>query len=211
MTAESKHIYLISIGTGINKYIPSYDESCSVPSRDDFYFLVLPHKYIDLKGKRFVFRFKHIKTAADEKKLRSYDVFATAPGHLLVVNNSIMDCLKHLIDKDIQVLPAEIYTCNGQVNGYHLVEVINTVHGVDKEHSTYSSYTGFLDKLVPKDEDFMEGHEIAREDEQKGNIYIIPKLREDILKTKKGKLKGIDIWTAKEYWEADHNIATCPY
>jgi hypothetical protein len=58
-----------------------------------------------------------------------------------------------------------IRTANGIVKGYHLIDVINVVYGVDKERSTYHDYESFksLDKLVPKDEDFMEGHELARE------------------------------------------------
>ncbi|HBC71373.1 MAG TPA: hypothetical protein DCZ38_01130, partial [Coxiellaceae bacterium] len=130
------------------------------------------------------------------------------------VNDAIMNCMSHLVDKDIQVLPAEIYTQNGLVEGFHLIDVIAVVQGVDQQRSTYYTYNDgdkSLDKLVPKNEDFMEGHEIAREFEQKGNIYIIPSLREKILKTKKGKLKGIDLWTAKEDWEAGHNIERCPY
>ena len=57
----------------------------------------------------------------------------------------------------------------------------------------------------------MEGHEMACEEEQKTNIYIIPSLREKLLKSKKGKLKGLELRTTKEDWEAGHNIEKCPY
>jgi len=211
MTEETKHIYLISAGT-IEKYTPIYDDIHSIPSGKYYDVIDYGHgKVNDVKEKRLVFELEKVKTAADEKKLRSYDLLRAGPGMFIFVNDAIMNCMSHLVDKDIQVLPAEIYTQNGLVEGYHLIDVIAVVNGVDKELSTYSKFTGFLDKLVPKNEDFMEGHEMAREKAQLGNIYVIPSLREKILKTKKGKLKGIDLWTTKEDWEAGHNIERCPY
>jgi hypothetical protein len=212
MTEETKHIYLFCAFGGVEKYTPMYDEVRSIPPGGYYDVTDYGHGRVsDIKGKHFVFDCEKVKTEVDEKKLRSYDLLNAGPGKFIFINDLIMDCLKHLINKDIQLIPAKIYTKNRIVEGYHLIDIVNTVHGVDKERSTYSKFTGYLDKLVPKNEDFMEGHELAREDELNGKIYIIPALREKILKAKKGKLKGLEILTTKEYWDGGHNTEKWPY
>lgn len=212
MTEETRHIYLFLPFGGADKYTPYYNDDKSVPSYMEFYVdYYLQHKVIDMTGKRLVYNCKRVVAEAEEKRLRGYDVLTGGPGKFIFVKDWLLDCLSHLIDKDIQVLPAEIYTQNGLVKEYHLIDVINVVSGVDKRFSTYSEYTGYLDKLVPKNEDFMEGHEMARENEQHTNIYIIPALREKILKAKKGKFRGFNILTTKEEWEICRNIELCPY
>lgn len=216
MTEETKHIYLFFAFGGVrDKYTPGYDEKRSIPSVECAYDIgygsYRRNKFIDTKEINLVFECDKVKTEKDEKKLRSCDVIMGEPGGFIFVNDLILSCLHHLIDKDIQILPGKIYTPNGVVDGYHLIDIINIVHGVDNNKSTYSKFTGYLDKLVPKNEDFMEGHELAREYEQKGSIYIIPELREKILKAKKGKLKGLEMITTKKYWEDGHNIKLCPY
>lgn len=208
-TEETKHIYLFFAFGGVReKYTPIYDIRYSIPSTDYFDVGYGQGKPVHMDGKRLVFECEKVKTEKDEKKLRSYDVLQGGPGRFIFVNDIILDCMSHLIDKDIQVLPSEIYTKNGLLEGYHLIDVINIVYGVDKERSIYNRFTGYLQKLVPKNEDFMKGREMAREDEMEGRIYIVPTLREKILKAKKGKLKGLELRTAKEDWEAGR---TTPY
>jgi hypothetical protein len=212
MTEETKHIYIFApLGSKHEKYMPFNEKKLSVPPIGCLEAGYGGGELMDIKWDRLIFTCEHIKTPDDEKKLRSYDVLRGGPGGLILVNNLIMDCISHIIGKDIIEIPAEIHKKNGIIDGYHLIDIINTVSGVDKVQSTYSEFTGYLDKLVPKNKDFMNGHEMAREAEFEPHIYIIPSLREKILKAKKGKLKGLEMWTAKEDWEASHNVEKCPY
>lgn len=212
MTEETKHIYIFSpLGSSHEKYMPFNEKNLSVPPIGCLEAGYGWGEPINVKWEKLIFTCKQVKTIEDEKRLKTYDVLSGGPGSLILVNDLIMDCISYLIGKDIVEIPMELHTKRGVLYGYHFIDVISTVGGVDKKHSTYSKFTGFLDKLVPKNEDFMWGHEIAREVESHPRIYIIPSLREKIIKAKRGKLKGLEMWTAKEYWEASRNAEKCPY
>jgi hypothetical protein len=201
MTKNTNIIYLVNF-TNPLKYEPWYDFERSRPYPTRY----SETKYgfggrIDLGNRQMVFTCERVKTAADELRLELYDGLRGAPTFFIFFSEALIEhCFSHLIDKDIQILPCELRAGNGVIKGFYWVEIINNVHGADHERSTYSKYTGFLDKLVPKNEDFMQGHEIAREDEMGSRIYIVPSLRERILKFKK-KPRGFQILTPKQYWE----------
>lgn len=215
MTEETKHIYIFSaLGSSHEKYMPFNETDLSVPPigcLDAGYGHGGP---IKIKWEKLIFTCEHIKTTEDEKRLKTYDVLSAGPGGLIFVNDLIMGCISYLLDNDIVEIPVELHTKKGMLYGYHLIDIISTVSGVDKDKSTFwhpGTGTKYLDKLVPKNEDFMNGHEMAREDESHSYIYLVPSLRKKIIKAKRGKLKGLEMWTAKEDWEASHNVEKCPY
>lgn len=200
MTEYTQPIYLFRAFNDYERYAPHFDIKHSIPAVDHFNIGYGQGRPVDImKYKYLFFECAYVKTEADEKKLRSYDILVAGPGKFIFINDGVMKCLNHLVNRDIQVLPAEIHARNKVIKGYHLIDIINTVHGVDRKRSTYTKFTGYLDKLVPKQVDFMKGHEMAREKEQYGNIYIISTLCEKILKSKKGsKLRGLELCTAVE-------------
>lgn len=231
MTEDAQHVFFFRSKGPPSKYTPEYDKTRSIPSRsygDVNYGLGRP---VNMAGKRLVFTVPDVKTEKDEARLRSYDLICSDPGDFLFVNERLFAALEHLVDKDIQVLPAELDTPNGPVEGYRLIEIYNVVDGIDKERSWYSwqSLKGkfvegplsematygcrdetsiSLYKFIPKNENFMEGHELALEKEFKSYIYVTSSLRQKLLK---GKFKGLWMPSSKEYWERLYNAKLLPY
>lgn len=113
MAEETKHIYLFNIFGIDNKYMPVYDTIRSIPS----HLSEVGYKYgkmVDVKGKRLVF----CCNGVDEGWLRSHDVLVSSdPSKFIFVKERIFNCLEHLLDKDIQVIPVEIYCNNNLVEG----------------------------------------------------------------------------------------------
>ncbi len=208
---EDNHICLFCPIDSGSKHIPYFSIERSTPAVDYFNFNYGQGKFIDMRNRCLVFECAQIKTEADEKKLRSHDLIVARPGKFIFASDKIMDCLNHLVNRDIQVLTAEIRVRNKVLKGYHLIDVINVVHGVDRKRSTYVQFSGYLDRIMPKRVDFMKEHEMAREKEKSGNIYIVPALCRKLLKLKKGGLKGLELCVAIESREKNHGVEYVPY
>ena len=92
------------------------------------------------------------------------------------------------------------------------VYIINKVDGLDEILSIkLKNEYGICYKLIPKDNnDFMENHQIAIEQNFKSHIYVTPDLLSKIL-LKKKKLKDVWIMTFKERWDILYSKMYGPY
>ena len=216
MTVDRKNILLWSPNQ-VGKYSPLFhSEDYTVT---DKYYLAKNYNQPDFDWSKYPLRFSwKIKSEYEEKKLRTHDCFYEARGFLrqggngFFIHDWLLECWSDLIDKDIKVIPSTCSTLNGIVREFHLIYIINKVDGLDEILSIkLKNEYGICYKLVPKDNnDFMENHQIAIEQNFKSHIYVTPDLLSKIL-LKKKKLKDVWIMTFKERWDILYSKMYGPY
>ena len=217
MTVDRKNI-LLWIPHQVGKYSPIFDKKRELYIKDKRTEIAIQFERgtLDLNSVKFDNIVWYIKNEYEEKKLRTYDCFYDGTGMFMhrgfFIHDWLLNCWSDLIDKDIKVIPSTCSTLNGVVKEFHLIYIINKVDGLDEILSIkLKNEYGICYKLIPKDNnDFMENHQIAIEQNFKSHIYVTPDLLSKIL-LKKKKLKDVWIMTFKERWDILYSKMYGPY
>jgi hypothetical protein len=93
-----------------------------------------------------------------------------------LVNGFVADLLNGICKDSIQFIDAAVITNDGILDGYKLVNIVNTVSSINREKSSFSLITGTnyirsFRKLVCK-LDSIPSNLLAREEEYTGNIMV---------------------------------------
>ena len=216
MTVDRRNILLWSPNQ-VGKYSPVFNpKQCDYNKNEEIH-IIQNYEQPNFPWEIYNFKFYwKLKNNLEEKKLRTYDCFYEGTGMFMhrgfFIHDWLLECWSDLIDKDIKVIPSTCSTLNGVVKEFHLIYIINKVDGLDEILSIkLKNEYGICYKLIPKDNnDFMENHQIAIEQNFKSHIYVTPDLLSKIL-LKKKKLKDVWIMTFKERWDILYSKMYGPY
>ena len=172
------------------KYIGEYNRDCS-PDR----FIFKQGEKIQNIAAKPVFNFELKK-----KEILKIDCL---PNNTLVplINKKIATLLQDVASEDIQLYDAEIHTPDGIVDGYMILNVVNTIVGLDKENSIIEymsdgkSILGF--EYLQYKEGAMETCHLARDSEYTSNLLISEYLAKLLISK---KFKGLNICLPEDVW-----------
>lgn len=132
------------------------------------------------------------------EKLTKWDELPNS-ADVPLVNQRLLDLLLKLAPNDIQVFDARLETKDGILPGYKLINVTNTVYGIDHEASECSYITGTRTprsiKRLSYKENCLGNHQMARDAECHSHLLVSPVIREAFMT---GKIRGVKLLTAEE-------------
>ncbi|CAM2944463.1 imm11 family protein [Legionella worsleiensis] len=131
-------------------------------------------------------------------KLEGFDCIPNNSASPLV-NERIVDILKELCPKDIQLIDAEVHCKDGILTNYKLLNITTTVVGLDHDKSVYKTDGTAISSISYGTYKMgcMDEHHIARDEEWKGNILVTESIKSAF---EQKKIKGHEFVTPEDYY-----------
>lgn len=129
-----------------------------------------------------------INFSCDERHL--VDVIPSS-GNLIIISEKVLNLLNDMCPNDIQPFKANIFVNDKQIEGYYLLNIINTIEVFDNEKCEFSKYMGAITsikKIVYKT-DNLSGHDIVRNAEFKPHVLVSDRLKSTF---ERKKIKGVE-------------------
>lgn len=113
-------------------------------------------------------------------------------GFLLITSDKVIDILNAICPNDFQTFEANIYANDKKIEGYKLINILNSVDIVDKEKSKFKTFKGTshimsFDKIVYKHESLI-AHDIVRNADYKSHILVSDRIK---VAFENAKIKGV--------------------
>lgn len=171
----------------------------------------------DLSFDRFVFRKGNFVPRVQINKPIIFDMKITMQDALkfdqlindsscLLVNQKIIDILMKLVPEEVQFFDTEIRCKDGVLANYKLVNIAQTIEGIDHEKSIYNWIGDEADgiislkRLVLKRES-MNGYKIARLQEARGHILANEEIKQAF---EAARVTGLRFVTPEDYYAATY-------
>lgn len=175
--------YGTEIGDPSDKYVGHYDQA-NGPDEVIFW----RGKLIPPQDKELIFKFE-----ATKEELKIYDVLINTS--FIIINERVKSIFEKSASEDVQYFTPKIICKDGLLEGYHVVNILHCVSGIDKEKSIIeymktlpNDILGF--DLLAYHHDCLGMHHIAREEEYHPFILVSQELK-NALCSLQPKIKGV--------------------
>ena len=114
-------------------------------------------------------------------------------GALLIVSRRVLNIIENLCKCDYQVFEANVFVGKNKVNGYYLLNILNSIEILDKSKSVFTTIKNSnailkFEKIVYKEEDLIN-LSIARNADYLQHVVVSQELKEVF---EKEKIKGVE-------------------
>ncbi len=193
-------IYLLCMGKHYpEKLIAAYDHDRSVNCYDFFKGKILDEK---LLSQTPIINFK-----VKRERLQRIDCLAHSGANIPLVNQRILDLLSGIAPDDFQLVKPQLNCLDGELEGYYLLNITHTIHGIDHRQS-------ICERMPP--ENFVYGfkhlvalpncmgqHHLAREAEACSELYVSQTVVDTFAQH---HIKGCQFHLPEEYHRSFHNF-----